>query len=69
MWLLGVLLGDPGEIRRSQAACLPLPPAAERALARGERLEANVLGDGEREGFSFCARSHLLRGEGQRSLL
>mmetsp|Transcript_77297 Transcript_77297/g.250102 ORF Transcript_77297/g.250102 Transcript_77297/m.250102 type:complete len:303 (+) Transcript_77297:82-990(+) len=57
--LLGVLLADPGVLRRSQESCTPVPPEVAERLRAGEPLQAmeNVL----QEGQTYCVRCLLWR--------
>ena len=57
--LLGLLLDDPGTIKRSAENCFPLPPEVEEKLLTGQPLTGlrNVIVDGR----SFCVRCCVWR--------
>ncbi|KAL1500256.1 hypothetical protein AB1Y20_012924 [Prymnesium parvum] len=59
--LLGLLLADPGALRRSPERCFPLPPRVEAAVRRGAPLRSNV----EEGGRTFCVRCLVWREEGE----
>lgn len=58
--LLGLMLGDPGVIGRSEESCFPQPPEVAERLAQGQPLSAlrNIAGD---DGRTFCVRCLVWR--------
>ena len=60
--LLGLMLGDPGTLRRSEARCTPIPAGPIReALLQGKPLPQSVSNHHEPERGTFCARCLLWR--------
>ena len=51
--LLGLLFGNPGEVKRSPQSCFPMPESVADRLSQGESLDglANVSSDGR----TYCA--------------
>jgi len=57
--LAGLMLGDPGVLKRSDRACLPLPSEVEEKLIEGVPIsqKENIV----QEGYTYCARCLLWR--------
>ena len=58
--LLGLMLGDPGVLKRSRETCFPLPEAVAERLHEGKSLQMleNIRG---RDGREFCIRCCIWR--------
>merc|ERR1712070_456724 len=56
--LLGVLLGDPGTVKRTPSNCFPLPEQVALCVLNGRPLPTQNIGDGGRE---FCVRCLVWR--------
>mmetsp|Transcript_72908 Transcript_72908/g.126612 ORF Transcript_72908/g.126612 Transcript_72908/m.126612 type:complete len:329 (+) Transcript_72908:86-1072(+) len=70
MCLAGILLGDPGVIRRSQLQSLPLPPSVEEEM---KQLEGELTSESRtyaltnfraEDGRSYCVRCFVWRPDG-----
>ncbi|CAE8590375.1 unnamed protein product [Polarella glacialis] len=61
--LLGLMLGDPGVVERSEQTCLPIPAAVAECLQAGKPMPTmeNIM-DGDR---SYCVRCHVWRTTGE----
>ena len=58
--LAGIQLGDPGEVKRTDSTCLPIPTEVKRYLSgeRADRPLGNIDGD---DGRVYCVRCFLWR--------
>ena len=60
--LLGLMLGDPGTLRRSEARCTPIPAGEIReALLQGKPIPQSVGNQHDPDRGTFCARCLLWR--------
>ena len=64
--LLGLLCGDPGVIKRGEAACLPMPREVATCLAAGGELEGLQRNIRRADGATYCVRCLVWRHPGRR---
>eukprot|EP00929_Paragymnodinium_shiwhaense_P098363 TRINITY_DN59841_c0_g1_i1.p1 TRINITY_DN59841_c0_g1~~TRINITY_DN59841_c0_g1_i1.p1 ORF type:complete len:314 (+),score=20.76 TRINITY_DN59841_c0_g1_i1:214-1155(+) len=59
--LIGLMVRDPGEVRRSLATCLPIPPAVQEKLDAGQPLVGLRNIEDELGDRSYCVRCCVWR--------